>query len=157
MNEAREIVREHGFRIEAFPAILAILRNPYDSVVSAYAYQKERMKRLGEFTADFTFKEFVDDEMGGLGTKPQGRHFKLFHLDGAMPVNLRIIRFENLAAELTSVLDELGIERREELPWVNRSERGHFTAYYDRATEAAVYEASRWIFEGGYYRRLEIG
>src|SRR5215211_2395751 len=41
IEAADGIVREHGFRVEAFPLILAVLRNPYDWAVSHYAYFRQ--------------------------------------------------------------------------------------------------------------------
>jgi Sulfotransferase family len=51
----------------------------------------------------------------------------------------RIIRFENLAADFNSVCNELGISP-EALPRYNRSEREHYSKYYDDELRALVAE-----------------
>src|SRR5262249_45125767 len=77
-----------------------------------------------------------------------------FLLRGALPKNLRLVRFESLAQEATDALRAVGITPSETVPWVNRSRHGPFLSYYTRDAEQAVYEKYRWVFDHGSYERL---
>jgi hypothetical protein len=81
---------------------------------------------------------------------------KYYFLDGEMPANLRILRFERLADEVREALKEIGIRGDAEFPWLNRSIHGKYTSYYDRESESLVYEQCRWFFDHGYYDRLDL-
>jgi hypothetical protein len=80
---------------------------------------------------------------------------KYYFLDGEMPPKLRILRFERLADEVREALREIGIIGDADFPWLNRSKHGPYVDYYDAESEQRVYEASRWIFDQGYYERLD--
>jgi hypothetical protein len=81
---------------------------------------------------------------------------KYYFLDGEMPANLRILRFERLADEVREALRQIGITGDAEFPWLNRSNHGKYTSYYDRESERLVYEQCRWFFDHGYYERLDL-
>jgi hypothetical protein len=80
-----------------------------------------------------------------------------FFLDGAMPPTMRVLRFERLGDDVREVLRSIGIDENVEFPWLNRSDHGEYTSYYDRESERLVYEQCRWIFEQGHYQRLPFG
>jgi hypothetical protein len=103
------------------------------------------------------FRTFVEQ-----AAKPHGLQFlhrvkDHFFLDGAIPANLRILRFERLADDVREALRELGIESDAEFPWLNRSDHAANFSYYDEFSEQAVYDASRWLFDLGFYHRLNPG
>lgn len=49
----------------------------------------------------------------------------------------RILRFETLTEDFRLVCADLGIAARP-LPWYNRSDRGHYSSYYDDALRDLV-------------------
>jgi hypothetical protein len=114
----------------------------------------EKTHRMRNVAQSSDFRTFVEQ-----AAKPQGLRFlhrvkEHFYLDGQIPPNLRILRFERLADEVREALREIGITGDAEFPWLNRSDHAAYSSYYDEFTEQAVYNASRWLFDLGLYQRL---
>ena len=171
LAEAREVVARYGFDVGRFPLVLATSRNPYDLEVSRYAYL-----RIGhawehgpeqDLAFSSTFEEFAvkNQQRGGSwatdavtthdavtraaeAARPEyANELKDFYApDGSPPDNLRVVRFENLAAELLAALRSVGIEgRAADFPWVNRSREDDFAAYYTPRAEEAIYHRYAWV------------
>jgi hypothetical protein len=180
LAEAGDVVARHGFAIDRFPLILATIRNPYDLEVSRYCYLRvgydwERGPEQDLALAS-TFEEFAvkNEERGGgwvtsavttrhpgtpaagVASRPYPNEMKDFYtLGGRIPENLRLIRFERLVDDLTEALRSVGVDGRGAVfPWVNRSRREEFRAYYTPRAEEAVYRRYRWVFDRGFYPRL---
>jgi len=114
----------------------------------------EKSHRMRDVAQSSDFRTFVEQ-----AAKPQGLRFlhrvkEHFYLDGQIPPNLRILRFERLADEVREALQEIGIRGDAEFPWLNRSDHAAYSSYYDEFSEQAVYDASRWLFDRGFYQRL---
>ena len=101
------------------------------------------------------FPQFVQASSSSGRGNHLSRLSKYYFLDGEMPPNLRLLRFERLADDVREALRELGIAGDADFPWLNRSEHGPYVDYYDAQSERLVYEASRWIFDRGHYERLD--
>ena len=102
----------------------AVVRNPWDKIVSYYEYGRQTGGRGG--TANLTFKEWFyagnpfPKTLPYLETEP-----------GKVGIDY-IIRFEKLAQGLSEVCDRLGIPFLEaEFPHAKKTERKHYTEYYD--------------------------
>jgi hypothetical protein len=102
------------------------------------------------------FPEFVQASASS-GRNHLSRLSKYYFLDGEMPANLRILRFERLGDEVRESLQEIGIWGDAEFPWLNRSDHGPYVDYYDADSERLVYDECRWVFDHGYYDRLDPG
>jgi hypothetical protein len=173
-------VSHHGLDLRRFPIILATIRNPYDLEVSRWAFLRQRQPwERGpeqELACASSFEEFAlkNDQQGGswatdaltyLGQNtitgnPGGRPYPnelqdFFTLDGQIPSNLRIIRFETIVSDLREALRSVGIESHEDFPWVNRSRRDPYPVYYTRRAEEAVYQRYQWAFDAGFYPRFD--
>jgi hypothetical protein len=105
----------------------------------------------------FDFPEFLHELTASGRNNHLSRMSKYYFLDGEMPANLRILRFERLADEVRDALKEIGIRGDAEFPWLNRSDHGPYVDYYDALSERLVFEECRWVFEQGHYRRLRFG
>lgn len=102
------------------------------------------------------FPQFVE-ALSSSGRNHLSRLSKYYFLDGTMPANLRILRFERLADEVRGALREIGIKGDADFPWLNRSDHGRYVDYFDALSERLVYEECRWIFEQDHYQRLQLG
>ena len=122
----------------------------------APATAKPKPHRVRDRAHNLDFREFVFWANTDRRATFLGGLYDFYHLDGAMPPNLRILRFERLGDDLRDVLREAGLPADRDLPWVNRSERRAWATLYDAETEAVVYEQARWMFERGLYERLRL-
>jgi hypothetical protein len=157
LAQCRQVMARHGHDIARTGLILAGLRDPYAIEVSRFAYMQnghawdsgvnQEIAMEGDFE---TFARDSDDHGGG--RVPVQDYFEL---DGIVPSSLRVLRQENLADELRAALAGVGIESGPELRCLNASRHGDVHGYYTREAEAAVFERYRWVFEKGYYPRLD--
>jgi hypothetical protein len=154
--EAKEVVARYGFDIARFPLILAAIRNPYALEVSRYSYlQKGRTWDAGHnqrlaMEADFeTFAVNSFDHAHPIET--------YFELDGWIPPNLHVLRCEQLAEDLQDALEWVGLKGEKTLGRENESRHEAYECYYTRAAEEAVYQRYRWVFERGFYSRMDPG
>ncbi len=155
LTEAVEILQRHGLDIRTIPVILAVVRNPYAIEVSRYGYLQLGHPWDAGHSQDLALTQDFEVFAKESGYHAAGRPLEAYYLlDGEVPANLRILRYENLADELAAALREAGVEPRGELPWVNRSTHEHHLRYYTPAAERAVYEKYRWVFDAGLYPRL---
>jgi len=143
--------QEEGRSLAHLDAIFVAIRNPYDLMVSNYFYMRETYKHNKDrpnfqIANKYPFEEYAVR----VGFAPVERWLTL---DGEVPPNLRILRFENLQNDFNRYAEEFGF-RRLELPRLNASERNHFTGYITARAEQAIYEKFRFLFDNGYYKRL---
>lgn len=158
MREARALVRDHGFDLEQFPSILAVIRNPYETAVSWYGhFQVDSPWRRGwsqEMAMQSDFESFVLAHQARLRPGELIEPFLL--LDGSFPPNLHIVRYESLVKGVKAELQRVGISIDAPFPWENRSQHGPIASYYTPAAEKAVYHLYRWVFDQGYYARMDV-
>ncbi len=159
LAEAKEIVAEYGFDLEKIPVILGVVRNPYAMEVSRYAYLRTAnpydigYNQALALTSDFeTFA--VKSKPHGWLKRPIESYFTL---DGEIPPNMHILRLEHLLEDLNPALEAAGLPRVENLPRANTSEHADFRGYYTVRSEQAVFERYRWLFDQGFYDRLDRG
>ena len=157
MALCRDVLAQHGVDITKLKRIVAVLRNPYELEVSRFSYlQNSHAWDAGpnqEFALAGDFEAFArDSEDHGGAARPIESYFEL---DGAMPENLRVLHQENLAAELRDALAGIGITGEPDLPRVNTTEHGDWQGYYTCGAEAAVHRRYRWVFDHGFYARLD--
>ena len=139
---------ETGRRIESWNA---------DGVLFAgLTDRKVKIHRNRQLAQNLDFRGFAIEANANKRRTFLAGLYDFYHLDGEMPPNLRIVRFERMAEEVPAALAEIGIRPEAEFPWLNRSNRGAYADYYDRETEAVVYEQARWLFDQGYYERLDV-
>jgi hypothetical protein len=161
LAEADSILRRNGLDVRRMRLVLAVVRNPYEAAVSEYAYFRRpdvppRAQGLVHQRArDLSFPEYVAQVMATPG------HFtarldQFYTLQGQMPANMRVIRFEALADGVRSALREIGIDSPVPFPWLNASKHDDYVSYYDSAAEEMVFRRFRWVFERGYYDRLQL-
>ncbi len=162
IEDADRILREHGFRFEAFPVVLAVIRNPYDWAVSHYAYGRRpnaaphRIGPLELLARERDFRDFLLEAANRPELKFMAQSYSYIHRADRVPANLKVLRYEHFAEEVKTALDAIGIRGDAEMPWLNQSEHGDYVSYYDEETEAVIYDMQRWMFDEGYYERLRL-
>ena len=115
----------------------------------------DKRSKTHDLAQRLDFKEFVVNAADPTEPSFLRQVYDFYHLDDRIPPNLRLIRFERLADALREALASVGIVGEAELPWLNRSTHAAYASYYDAESEAAVYEQARWLFDGGFYERLD--
>lgn len=159
LREAKKWVESLGMSLNSFKKILVAIRNPYDMEVSRYFYL-----RLGhpwdrgqaqKIALEGDFEKFAVESLY------HGRKLseveKYFVIEGKMPSNINVLRFENLQTDLKTALLEVGIEFGDPLPVVNKTKHGHYREYLTSKAEQAIYKRYKWLFDNDYYEREEIG
>jgi len=160
LAEAAAVAATRDFALDDFPAILVVVRNPYDAEVSRFHFlarrggddggQHQALAEAGDFEAfavgcagKLFGRREVDDYLRIAGAPP--------------PSNLRVIAYESLAEHLPRELLTVGVRQVGNLPHIHRSERGDWRGYYSPKSEEAVYQRYRWLFDSGIYPRLDSG
>ena len=163
IEEAATILRDFDIDVEQMPLILAVLRNPYDFVVSLYCWftRSDNVALDGSAWRSpailSAFREWVI-AAAKHPRDPLGQSWHYFHLRGTIPPNLRIVRFDNLQIDIDAALEEIGISVSSDARLIHnkRSTRGAFPPYYDAVTEEIVFTKNQWMFERGFFDRLRI-
>jgi hypothetical protein len=155
--EARDVVRAHGFELSGFAVIAATLRNPYDLEVSRYTHFHRpwvagRGGRSWEIAMNEDFTEFARQSRPHRGKGLE--HW--FVLDGSIPENMLILRFERLAEDMHQAITRAGIDASVDIPHRNASRHDHFASYYTKEAEEIVYQKYKWAFDQGFYERLDV-
>ncbi len=157
LAEAKEVVARYGFELAKFPLILAGLRNPYALEVSRYSYLQSRRPGEGGRNQNLalrtSFETFAVESTDHRGEVNSIRSY--FEIDGRMPPNLRILRCESLEDDLRGALTPLGIVSAAPLQRLNTSRHDPFESYYTPAAEEAVFRRYRWVFDQGFYPRMD--
>ena len=122
------------------------VRNPYDILVSSYKWWRRepksgRKRKLYLEILDMSFKEFIlkrAEFINEVNTEKLGQHYWITDSDGNLLVDF-IGKFENLQQDFDLVCDKIGVSRQE-LPHENKSDREHYSEYYDDETRSIVAE-----------------
>ncbi|MEM7139529.1 MAG: hypothetical protein AAF548_00755 [Actinomycetota bacterium] len=158
MVEAQAFFQARGRSLEDFEEIFAVMRNPYDLEVSRYHYlQKGHEIDRGiaqDLAMEGDFTAYLEDAPFFGWSPPNIAGY--YRIGERIPANLRILRFENLAAEINTRMNAHLDPDRGVLPHRNSSERDAYARYYDGRSEQLCYERHRWFFDLGFYPRLAI-
>jgi hypothetical protein len=158
LAEAAAALARLNRRLEDFRAIIAIVRDPYDLEVSRYHFFRRGylgVKGVAHELAE-ELAQAGDFEAFALKAPYHGRlpsHIEdWYEIDGRMPGNLTILRFENLESELLDVVGRF-YSVAAKLPRLNASKHAPYASYLSPAAEEAIYQKYRWLFDRGFYRR----
>jgi len=159
LAESFAIAARHGIDAARLPLLIGVLRNPYALEVSRFAYlQKGHAWDAGPnqdlaLAGDFTAFATQSTDHGG-SERPIEAYFQI---DGRVPPTMRILRQESLHDQLPRTLRDAGIEvpGTATLAAENESRHGPWLDYYTRAAAEAVAARYRWVFDRGFYDRLD--
>ncbi len=149
--QAEKFFKQHGRALDDFDAIFVSIRNPYDRMVSNYHFMRENYKyhrdRVNfKLAHECDFDEFCE-------SVTLGDQKNWMELNGVVPDNLRIIRFENIERDLKDVATEFGFQIKE-IPHLNSSTHSVWHSYITPRSEKKIFERFNYFFANGYYERF---
>lgn len=161
LRQATELLARLGRKLEDFRILIAVIRNPYDLEVSRYHFFRrgyhgmkgvahelaEELAQAGDFT-EFALRAPYHGQL-------PARIEDWYEIDGRMPDNLRIVRYEHLAADLDRIVSER-YAIKTALPRLNATQHAPYASYLTTETEEAIYRKYRWLFDRGFYRRETV-
>ncbi len=121
----------------------AVVRNPWDRMVSRYHHQRQRSirRKLKQKSRDLgSFADYICWEASRIGTEPGVTQLGMIATIDKKIGTDRILRFENLAEDWAELIDHLGIDAA--LPHWNRSEHEDWRKFY--GDEEAALVATHW-------------
>ena len=127
LAEAADQLRVLGRSLDDVRTVLAVIRNPYDLEVSRFAFYAQSYHRgLSELAMSGDFERFCRDAGYPWGTPRPIEDW--YTLDGEVPANMRLLRFEELGAGIRRDVPSIGRELRP-LRHRNPSARGDWHAF----------------------------
>lgn len=158
LAEARDFLRDRGRTLDSFTEIVAVLRNPYDLEVSLFNhYRKELRKRPDmarrapkrmDIVRRGAFAEFVEADFHH---RPGVAVADYVHVDGVLPPNLRLLRFESLESDFRSLRSVANPEAV--FPHRNASSGSTAAELLTPSLESRIQKKYAWVFEEGRYQR----
>lgn len=130
---------------DVFGAMLkfAVVRNPWDRMVSLYHRQRRRsirsINRMHKRRDPGRFADYIRWEASRIDTKPGISQLDMITIDKTIGID-RILRFENLSEDWATLMEHLGIQAV--LPHRNRTDHQDWRKYY--GDEEAALVATHW-------------
>ena len=154
VHEAEQILARHGRSLGDFQVIIAGMRNPYDLEVSRYHHIKthfwDQPLRNVELIRSEGFAGFCAHS-NFYGANPPAIHQYYTNRWEPLP-QLRIVKYENLAADLSDALTPYVLDLGE-MPHLNATDRASWQEMMTPEIEAAIHSRFNWLFDQGYYQR----
>ena len=123
----------------------AIIRNPYDRMVSWYFYLNKIAENRPLPKYRFDFKYWLKNPMSLFFDPKEYLNPQHTWIDDTVS----IVKFENLNEELDDFFKE-----KINLPIINKSSHDHYLEYYDKKSLDVVYEKYKKDFEKYNYKKL---
>lgn len=157
-SSATKFLAEKGIDIRSFKALILPVRNPYDLYVSNYYFLRQSYERNKAMRSKENFALAYKTDFPEFCQRMEMANFAGFmpREDDPGQIQIELIRFENLADDLSSLLKKYGISESHPLPHLNSSQRDrNYAEMYDEASKKKVDEAMDAMFKlGRYPKRL---
>ena len=150
-DTAHEIKRKFPNAYNSYSK-LAIIRNPYDRMVSWYFYlERQALKHVKDYGRSINnyniieFKKWIDEPL-------QFWYDPIHYLDPQhtwLDETVKIIKFENLNEELNKFFGE-----KIDLPIINKTNHKHYLNYYNKRSLNIVYNRYKEDFKKYNYKKL---
>ncbi len=155
VSKAFQTMTELGLRPRDLQMILLVIRRPYDLMVSNYHFMREQYENnVGRENFELARTLGFEDWIEQVRFADMSRFF-LVH-QRSQPAQLRVLRYEHLAEEYAAAMASIGYEPAP-LPHLNASTHPDAEELLTPRAEAAIYEKFQYLFDNGYYDRLELG
>lgn len=154
LTDAALVLEELGRSIWDIPLVLAVIRNPYDLEASRFFYYRIGHPwdagPLQDLAMEGDFDRFCREALYPYIRRPVPIE-RYYSLDGDVPLpNMRLIRFENLSADLNDALSPF-VTTSAVLPHENATLRPPWRELVNERNEPYIYEKYQWLFR--YYDR----
>ena len=149
-----QVVAYRNLSLEHFEKIFVVMRNPYELELSRYSYLQKNLPqdrgRAQDIALEGDFKKYLETAPFFGMTPP--RLDLYYHVNGYMPENLVILRYEHLAEGIERNLANF-LTPGYELPHENESAHESVAEIYDSEMEELCYRRHRWFFDKSFYAR----
>lgn len=154
VSKAFQTMTELGLKPRQVRMIMFVIRRPYDLMVSNYHFMREQYENnIGrenfELAQQLEFPEWVER----VKFADMSRFFLVHQRE--QPKQLRVLRYERLADDYAEAMASIGYHP-EPLPHLNASTHPDADELITPAAEQAIYEKFRYLFDNGYYERLQL-
>jgi hypothetical protein len=155
LEEASRGLVRIGRSLDQFRVIMAVIRNPYDLEVSRYCFHRfgfsenQSLRKLARASDFDQWAREVPFPWGHRAVPVES----FYTIDGTIPANMRLVRFEHLAQDLAEAIAPTPVRRP--LKHVNASAHGHWSEYVSASNEPWIYQKYRWLFQ--FYPRADVG
>jgi len=143
--------------VEQFEKIFVVVRNPYELELSRFAYLQKNLEqdrgKAQDIALEGDFRKYLATAPF-FGKNPP-RLDLYYHIEGIIPDNLVILRYENLAQDIAAHIAPY-LEGDYHIPHENQSAHAAVDGVYDAQLEALCYERHRWFFDEGFYSRASF-
>ena len=152
LEQAREALARYGVNLYDVPLISAVVRNPYEIEVSRFFYLRQGNPWDAGPDQELAMSGNFEDFVVGVGCESL-RMVRYYTLDGRIPCNLQVLRFELLEEDFTQLANFLGLPRTGPLPKENVTSHRPYSEYMTPRMEEFVYRRYKWMFDSGRYPR----
>jgi hypothetical protein len=154
--------KQSGFMLKDFKKVIAVIRHPYNLEISLFNYYKRLLqndptildgapKRKAIVLKD-DFAAFVK----GKFYHRNGIHIKKYvAIDGKLPKNVEVIKFEEMTPKFLSLGKTFG-NSNPDFPHLNKTKAAAIEDYITPELEPIIFRKYRWVFQYGDYRRINF-
>jgi len=155
LHDAATFFGERHILLEQFEQIFVVMRSPYELELSCFAYLLKDLPwdrgKAQELVLEGGFRQHLATALF-FGMNPPGLDL-YYHVEGHIPDNLVILRYEKLAAEIERHIASY-LESGYEVPHENKSKHAPVGQVYDVELAALCYQRHKWFFDNGFYSRV---
>ena len=161
LQQASDTLSRFGRKLSDFEAIVAVVRNPYDLEVSRFHFFRRGHLGIRGFAHEYAEELALSGDFAAFAARAAyhgrlpGRIEDWFEIDGRMPANLRILRFETLQTDLAHAIGPF-CRMVSPLPRLNASAHAPYTDFLTPAVEEAIYSKYKWVFDCEFYPRKKF-
>jgi len=162
LEEAQKFLKPLNKDIKSFEKIYAVIRNPYLLEISLFNYYT-KLYKSGAINLDKAPRRKKAIENGVFDTFVKEKFYhrnnlnirKYVTIDGKIPENVTLIKFEELQDEFLKIGKEYG-NGNQDFPYLNKSKKGNIKDHITPELELIIYRKYKWVFQVGNYKRIKF-